>query len=136
MSATFFLEEVGRILREDSHGISGRLGGDEFIVFFGEIPDRQWAREKAALLCERLNVQYNLHGETLRVSASVGVVIADPNSTSFQKMFQQADAALYDAKFHGKAQYTRPNRRFLRYTICCWRMAVSPNTYGGALYAE
>lgn len=107
-----FLEEVGRILREDSHGISGRLGGDEFIVFFGEIPDRQWAREKAALLCERLNVQYNLHGETLRVSASVGVVIADPNSTSFQKMFQQADAALYDAKFHGKAQYTSSESTF------------------------
>ena len=102
------LEEIGRILRVESDGnsIAGRFGGDEFILFFEQIPNRKTATEAAEKVCRKLNISFSVGNEPLCTSASVGVVISEIKGTSFQKLFQQADSALYDAKFQGKAQFT------------------------------
>lgn len=102
------LEEVGRILREDSDGrsITGRLGGDEFLIFSDNISSEQRAEELAMALCKKLNVHYVTAGITLHTSASVGFVVVPCRDVDFKTMFQQADAALYDAKSRGKATYT------------------------------
>lgn len=101
------LQEAGRILREDSNGkcITGRLGGDEFVVYADGIPNKQWATDLAKQICQRLNVRYVVDGKTLHISASVGLVTAPCKDANFKEMFQQADAALYQAKSGGKATY-------------------------------
>ncbi len=100
------LQEIGRVLRVSNYSqcIPGRLGGDEFILFFEDIPSREWVMREAAALCEKLNISYNTGSEILQISASVGVAVSPRRSASFQTMFQQADAALYGAKFQGKSQ--------------------------------
>ncbi len=100
------LQEIGRVLRVSNYSqcIPGRLGGDEFILFFEDVPSREWVMREAAALCEKLNISYHTGNETLQISASVGVAVSPRRSASFQTMFQQADAALYGAKFQGKAQ--------------------------------
>lgn len=102
------LQEIGRILRTDFNGssLTGRLGGDEFAVFFEDIPGKQWVTEIAARLCKKLTLSFGVNGEKLQVSASVGIVIDRFQGADFQRMFQQADLALYSAKSHGKAQYS------------------------------
>ncbi len=101
------LQEIGRILREDSYGkcIAGRLGGDEFLIYADGVPNKQWATDLAEQICQRLNVQYVVDGKTLYTSASVGLVTAPCKDANFKEMFQQADAALYQAKSGGKATY-------------------------------
>ncbi len=103
------LQEVGRVLRMNTRGtsIAGRLGGDEFIVFSENIPSRQWAQDAAASLCEKLNLHCRVGDQELCTSASVGVVTAPMRSAAFQQLFQRADSALYEAKFYGKARYSR-----------------------------
>ena len=102
------LQEIGRILRAEAPGnsISGRVGGDEFVIFMEEVPNRDWAVKTAAKLCGSLSVSYSINGEPMRISASVGVAVSEREDLSFQDMFQQADSALYDAKYQGKARYT------------------------------
>ncbi len=101
------LQEVGRILREDANGkcITGRLGGDEFLIFADGVPDKQWATDLAEQICRRLNFRYTVDGKALRISASVGLITAPCKDANFKNMFQQADAALYQAKSNGKATY-------------------------------
>lgn len=100
--------EVGRILREESgwRSIAGRLGGDEFVVFSDRIADRGAAEEMAVKICRKLNIGYTVGGKTLSISASVGVAATPLKQADFKTLFQQADAALYDAKTRGKSMYT------------------------------
>lgn len=102
------LEDVGRILLEDADGrsISGRLGGDEFIVFADKISDENIARKLAGRICEKLKICHVYDDKTLYVSASVGLVVSSCKSADFKIMFQQADSALYYTKSHGKASYS------------------------------
>lgn len=101
------LQEVGRILREetDSRSIAGRIGGDEFLIFVDRILNKAQASSLAENLCDKLNIQYVVNGETLHTSASVGLVTVPSKEANFKEMFQQADSALYEAKFSGKATY-------------------------------
>lgn len=107
------LQEIGRILRVDFNGssLTGRLGGDEFAIFFEDIPSRQWVMEIAARLCKKLMISFGANGEMLQVSASIGIAIDSFQGADFQRMFQQADIALYSAKSRGKAQYSCFNSR-------------------------
>lgn len=102
------LQEIGRILRIETNGssIAGRFGGDEFLLFYEEIPNRYWAEQTADRLCKKLKIRYAINGKTLKSSVSVGMVIAECGKSNFQHLFQKADAALYDAKLRGKSQYT------------------------------
>lgn len=98
------LQEIGRILRTDFNGssLTGRLGGDEFAVFFEDIPGKQWVTEIAARLCKKLTLSFGVNGEKLQVSASVGIVIDRFQGADFQRMFQQADLALYSCQISRK----------------------------------
>lgn len=100
------LQEVGRILSLECYGksIIGRLGGDEFFAFTEEIPSKQWVRKIAARICDKLNINYSVDGVTLQTSVSIGVVITELRNADFQKLFQSADSALYDAKSQGKGK--------------------------------
>lgn len=101
------LEEVGRILHEDTDGscIAGRLGGDEFIVFSDKITDKRRVRQLAASICQKLKICYTADGKTLHASASVGLVTASSKTAEFKTMFQHADIALYDVKSRGRASF-------------------------------
>lgn len=73
--------------------IIGRFGGDEFCVYMHDIPTADFARDE----CQRLVYSIQELNAGLKISISVGIAIFE-EQTSYEKLFQKADKALYMAK--------------------------------------
>ena len=85
--------------------IIGRVGGDEFVVFIGEVQDKEQLIEKAQELRDLLHQPYQ-HGEQLvPVSASVGVAMYPEGGTSYEELMYNADNALYEVKATKKGNF-------------------------------
>ncbi len=78
-----------------------RLGGDEFIVFLTELPDRDWVNAKAAAINAALRKTVKLGRKSVRVSASVGIAFADNHASTYETLYRNADQAMYAAKQAG-----------------------------------
>ncbi|MFC6655635.1 GGDEF domain-containing protein [Roseibium salinum] len=86
-----------------------RLGGDEFIIMFGNA-NRERVLAAARALIDRLSKPLNLDGAICDFGASVGISFSrDPS-----ELLKQADEALYSAKNGGRGQlavYSEDSRR-------------------------
>ena len=94
-----------------------RIGGDEFVVLLGDLAgQRARAAEQANNLAEKIRVAlarpYLLPGgiesEAIehRCSASIGVVLIEPQHQSVEGLLKWADAAMYRAKEEGRNRIT------------------------------
>jgi len=88
-----------------------RLGGDEFalIARLGQAPDRNRLEAAAAHMAQRIIAAMDQplelpSGLLLQVTASIGVVLAQPTDAS-EPLLHQADVALYRAKVNGRGRY-------------------------------
>ena len=92
---TFLTHKLKMVFRKDD--ITARFGGDEFIVFMKNLPDRKSALARAEdiiELCER----YDGFGDTgWKLSISGGVAFSRKAMTT-QELFCEADEVLYKAK--------------------------------------
>ena len=96
------LRAIGGRLRAEvrDHGVAARLGGDEFAVLIACPGPRPRLQRFAERLRRDLTAPIRLStGETARVGASIGLVIADGGPPS--DLLARADAALYRAKAKG-----------------------------------
>lgn len=85
--------------------IVGRIGGDEFVVF-APVSSRDWAEEKAKILSQKLTYEFSDQEKICFVSASIGIAVSPEAGTTFEMLYQNADAALYEKKKNGKKGYT------------------------------
>ena len=88
----------------------GRMGGDEFAAFVGELPSRQAAEERA----ERLSRLLRRDVDGAPVTASVGLALCPDHGVSFESLYRHADVALYTSKRRGRSRwsiYEPPERR-------------------------
>lgn len=85
--------------------IVSRLGGDEFTVILPAILKEQVAATVAEKILATLSEAFVLEGQTMFVSASIGISVYPLNSDSRQTLIKQADAAMYRAKQLGKNRY-------------------------------
>ncbi|HEU5448763.1 MAG TPA: diguanylate cyclase, partial [Acidimicrobiia bacterium] len=80
-----------------------RVGGDEFVV----VAEGLFGEEAAAALAERIRdslaAPLSFHGESLRLSASIGIAVA--RGGTVEEALRDADAALYRAKERGRDRY-------------------------------
>lgn len=82
----------------------GRLGGDEFVVVCEELPDPSEADEIANRLQAALAPAFTVHGEQVRLRASVGVAVAATDQpVDPRELLHAADQAMYRAKLPGRA---------------------------------
>lgn len=100
-----------RVIREFADILKGafrdndviaRVGGDEFIVFAKNASDSLFIENKCLSLQKQVN-KIDLGTEYVQ-TISIGVAKLAPEST-YETLFQQADAALYYVKEHGRAGY-------------------------------
>jgi diguanylate cyclase (GGDEF)-like protein len=87
------------------HGDSlARLGGEEFVLFLPELePAHAMAiAERLRGAIQALRVEYR--GQTIPVTASIGIARADHAGESWQDLHHAADMALYAAKRAGRNQ--------------------------------
>ena len=86
--------------------ILGRLGGDEFLVYLPGAADNQNAiiRSITSLLRKLSGVSIGTAGER-RLHCSVGCAVQESDKDSYEKLFKQADTALYHVKRSGKNKF-------------------------------
>ncbi len=98
----------GRLLRavRDSDLVS-RLGGDEFVVVLDNLgADLETATANAGDLGEKLRetlaCAYELQGQEVIATPSIGVVLFNRSKEDSDELIKQADMALYKAKASGR----------------------------------
>ncbi|GGX69297.1 GGDEF domain-containing protein [Streptomyces hiroshimensis] len=83
-----------------------RLGGDEFALLVEESEGTEHLVELAACIQDGLQRPFEVAGQQLSVSASIGVVERPAAGTHATELMQAADTTLYWAKADGKARWT------------------------------
>ncbi len=88
-----------------SYDIVGRIGGDEFIVFIKNLDTIETLKNKAIQLTNKFNNYYCDDKKTKCVTISIGIAVYPNHGTTYEELFANADAALYEAKKAGKNRY-------------------------------
>lgn len=83
-----------------------RLGGDEFVAVLTDLGDPKVAVPVLERLLQAASVPFVFQGQSMQVSASVGVVFY-PQAAEIdaEQLMRQADQAMYQAKLTGKNRY-------------------------------
>ncbi|RZJ11889.1 MAG: diguanylate cyclase [Rubrivivax sp.] len=89
---------VGAFRRADT---VARLGGDEFAVVARDLKDQRDLRRPLDNFQAALQEPIEHAGHILRISASIGAALFDGQGSG-QKLFKDADVALYQAKSQGR----------------------------------
>ena len=79
-----------------------RLGGDEFVIVLEGAGDAGHISEMAKKILFALNKPYDLDGQTVYVSASIGISTYPADGYDGTTLLKNADAAMYLAKEEGR----------------------------------
>jgi diguanylate cyclase (GGDEF)-like protein len=79
-----------------------RLGGDEFVVLCEALERPDVVQQVAARILNALDMPFDFSGETVLVSASIGIVSADATNNVGETILQNAELAMYRAKENGR----------------------------------
>lgn len=97
-----FLKEVAKVLQSSFRkgDILGRLGGDEFCVYFVAM-SKQHISEAAVRLSEKIQ-KIQTPENRIKVSCSIGIATCQGYPKSFETIYKEADSALYSVKKNGR----------------------------------
>ena len=90
---------IQNCLRESD--TAARIGGDEFVVLLLAIVEKQDAMSIAEKICGTLNQPFELSGNRVHISSSIGIAVYPENGTDEKTLLKNADAAMYYAKKSG-----------------------------------
>jgi len=83
-----------------------RLGGDEFAVVQTGLRDTNEAAVLARRLLHEMKRPFDLCGQTVEVSASIGTAFAPLDGVTVDEVLRKADSALYRSKSAGCNQFS------------------------------
>lgn len=97
---------AGRLRRSlrDSDTV-GRIGGDEFVVLLPGIARAEGAVRVAEKLVHELSQPFDLGGRSVRISASIGVVVFPDGGRDADALLANADREMYLAKQEGRNRW-------------------------------
>lgn len=137
---------AGRLTRcadQSGYGRTGghlvaRLGGDEFALLVEESTGTEQLADLARSVLAAVQEPFDLAGQRLSVSASIGVVERMAAGTSATGLMQAADTTLYWAKADGKARWTLfdPERNAHRMTRQALSSTLRPAVERGEFNVE
>ncbi|NBE53820.1 putative bifunctional diguanylate cyclase/phosphodiesterase [Streptomyces boluensis] len=115
-----------------------RLGGDEFALLVEDSTGTEQLAELAEAVLKALQEPFDLSGQRLSVSASIGVVERRAAGTGPTALMQAADTTLYWAKEDGKARWTLfdPERNAHRMTRQALSSTLRPAVERGEFALE
>lgn len=85
--------------------VVARFGGDEFAILQTDLNEPADAGVLAAALTKSLAAPYEIDGNEIHVTVSIGVSFYDPGIADSEAMLMQSDLALYRAKEEGRDRY-------------------------------
>ena len=72
-----------------------RYGGDEFVILLPEIDGQESLATVTKKIRDHLAASYNLGGNIITLTASIGATVYDNNSQDCSELIKQADTAMY-----------------------------------------
>ncbi|MGW0824140.1 putative bifunctional diguanylate cyclase/phosphodiesterase [Streptomyces sp. NPDC002845] len=136
-------ERLGRCAEEAGYArtsvpLVARLGGDEFALLVENSTGTEQLADLADSVLTSLQEPFDLAGQRLSVSASIGVVERHAASTTATGLMQAADTTLYWAKADGKARWTffDPERNAHRMTRQALSSTLRPAVEQGEFVLE
>ena len=85
--------------------IVARLGGDEFGLVLANVGRIEDVATLAGAMVEKMIAPYVLKDHVVHVGCSVGISLSPEDSSAVDTLIQQADTALYHAKYSGKGAF-------------------------------
>jgi diguanylate cyclase (GGDEF)-like protein/PAS domain S-box-containing protein len=79
-----------------------RIGGDEFVVLLPNVDAAEDAMPVAEKILYSLNLPFELVGNNISISASLGVAIYPEHGSDEKMLTKNADSAMYNAKNNGR----------------------------------
>ena len=83
-----------------------RLGGDEFLIALGPIGSHDDAAIVAERVAQQLLPPFNLNGNLLSVTCSIGISIFPEHGGDAETLIKHADAAMYASKSRGRNTFS------------------------------
>jgi diguanylate cyclase (GGDEF)-like protein len=83
-----------------------RFGGDEFVVLCPDVNSATAAEKVAQRVIEIIEQPFTIGNDTMRISASVGVALAEHRGVKPEDVLRDADVAMYQAKAQGSGHVT------------------------------
>jgi len=101
------LKEVGeRLAQQLNAGVTlARLGGDEFGLLCEDCSSAEGATGMAQLVLSCLKQPFEVMGQELFISASIGISLYDQDSQDVAQVLRNVDSALFKAKSSGREGY-------------------------------
>ena len=98
------LQHVATRLREATRASDtvGRIGGDEFVILMGELPEIEIALNLAEKIRVLVAQAFILNQHELTISCSIGVAFYPDDGTDEETLIKNADDAMYRAKDSGR----------------------------------
>ena len=101
------LQKFAEVLRENTRAsdISGRMGGDEFLLVMTHIEEKSTRLTVDRLRNQFAALKFSFGGEIVSVTASFGIAgFQGKEPPDFSKLVRQADKAMYAGKRAGRNQ--------------------------------
>jgi diguanylate cyclase (GGDEF)-like protein/PAS domain S-box-containing protein len=101
------LQQVVTRLKQEIRGgdTLARLGGDEFTLVLPSLRGRQDAEAVAAKILDNLRKPFEIDGQPIHISVSIGIVIYPGDGDSIEELLRHADIAMYQVKSIAKDGY-------------------------------
>jgi diguanylate cyclase (GGDEF)-like protein/PAS domain S-box-containing protein len=93
-------KRISAVVRESD--TVARMGGDEFTAILPQIESAEDAKRVIISIVETLAQPFNLNGEVITISASVGVAIYPQDAKDSKELMIKADKAMYKVKQQGR----------------------------------
>lgn len=95
------LKQIAEILKKNLRSVDvvGRIGGDEYALFLKDSGGKAAAAGSAGRIVRQIEEAF---GEKRKITCSIGAAMYPGDGETFEDLYQNADAALYNSKRNGK----------------------------------
>ncbi len=96
-------ERINESLRESD--TVARMGGDEFTAILPQIDSPEDAYRIGRAIIEKFTQPFDLNGNSVTISASIGLALYPNDAVDGKELLQNADKAMYRAKKQGRNRF-------------------------------
>ncbi len=101
---------------------AARFGGDEFCILLEEIKGINDAIRVANRVQARLNESFDLQSHEVYISVSTGINLVTPNYEKAEDLMRDAEMAMYQAKFSGRARYQLFDKEMHAHSLAMFKL--------------